>query len=378
MKKVNILFLIIFVLIIFGGGIKPYLSQNQNNYRENRTAYQIPQFSVKSFLNGDFQNNYELALADQLPLTSIMKLVEKTIALEEKNIYFSFQDQGYHYLDNGIYLYKNNLVYNTYSFDNIKAKLDAKIENYDNILKDKNNIYLYYIEKDTDIDFTNNAKLNAYEYIKDNINSNIKTQKFTINNFTEFQDYFYKTDHHWNYKGSYKAYLDLVNLLNLSEPIKYQKEICLNSRVSGSKNTLIGGSLIFRENLCYYDFANLNYDVYINDKLQQSYTNKQEIIKNNPSKTTYAEFYGMDYGLIEFDYHHPERENLLIIGESYDNAINDLISSHFNKTYNVDLRKFETEMGYKFDFNNFITANDIDKVLLIGNIDYFTSDAFML
>ena len=53
-----------------------------------------------------------------------------------------------------------------------------------------------------------------------------------------------------------------------------------------------------------------------------------------------------------------------------------LLASHFNNTYSIDLRNYERENDKKFDLLNYIDVNDIDKILLIGNRDYFLLKTF--
>ena len=69
---------------------------------------------------------------------------------------------------------------------------------------------------------------------------------------------------------------------------------------------------------------------------------------------------------------------ILIVGESYDNALLKLLASHFNKTYSIDLRNYERENNKKFNYLEYLNDNNIDKVLLIGNKDYFTMSEFNL
>ena len=376
-KIVNFLFSFIVILFLGVGFIKPILKPIDYNYRENRYAYQLPKFSKESFANGDFQNEYELALSDQIPLAANMKLVEKTISLIEKEVYYWNRKDTYNNMG-GMYLFNDNLVYYHKDLSQIKSKIDTKVKNFNSVIKDKNNVYLYYIEKDTDINFENNQKNGEYEYLEEQLGKDFKITKFSINSLKEFKNYFYRTDHHWNYKGSYKAYTELVKFLNLDNPIKNDVEKCLNSTLSGSKSAVIGGSVMFREKFCYYDFDIPKYKIYINNELQKNYTDRDYYITNNPFSVGYAGFYGNDYGLLEFDFNNPSKGNLLIIGESYDNAINELLASHFNKTFNVDLRHYENDIGKKFDYNEFINENNIDIVLFIGNTDFYTSSNFML
>lgn len=382
-KKANIddkLFIFLFFLIIAGGFIKPLIMPHKIIAAENRTANIIPTFSLSGFKEKTYQNNYEKAYADQIPLASKMKIGIKTINLSAQKIYYSFlRKNEYHKLKGSVYLYNNNLVYTKYNFDKISKSLENKANNINSVADSLNDVdfYLYYIEKDTDINFEDNTKLNAYEYIKSNLSNKIKSDKFAINNFEGFQEYFYKTDHHWNYKGSYKGYVEIVKLLGIDNPLNYKEEVCLKSVMSGSKAGSIGGAKIFKEIFCAYTYDLPEHKTYINGK-EQNYGSYKSVLKNEPETISYGIYYGWDNGLLEFDYNIPGKDNLLIIGESYDNAINELLASHFNKTYNIDLRAYEKDMKKSFDIYEFIKDKKIDKVLLVGNIDFYTSNTFLL
>ncbi len=381
MKKLfNLLFICSFCIILLCGFIKPLLKPNSINYTEKRTANLLPKFTQESFLNGSFQNQMELAYSDQIPLANTLKIFEKTLDILLKKIYYNNSPKDTYINLSGVYQYNDNLVYSKYNFAGISANLDEKIENINNVVSNLKNIdfYLYYIEKDTDIDFTDNSKLNAYEYLQENLNSKIVSNKLSINNFNEYANYFYKTDHHWNYKGSYKAYSEIMSILSNDKPIKYDEEICLNSTMSGSKASQIGGTLFYKEQFCAYTFNLPEHDIYSNNIKVENYGNYKNLIQNNPPTISYADYYGWDAGLLEFDYHNSSKENLLIIGESYDNAINELLASHYNHTYNVDLRNYLSETGEKFDIYKFIKEKNISKVLLIGSIDYYASNTFKL
>ena len=93
---------------------------------------------------------------------------------------------------------------------------------------------------------------------------------------------------------------------------------------------------------------------------------------------SYGAFYGGDDGEIIFDTGRTDRGNLLVIGESYDNAILKLLASHFDRTYSVDLRYYRNYMGSDFSLGDYLRRNNITKVLLIGNVDYYISPDFAL
>ena len=77
-------------------------------------------------------------------------------------------------------------------------------------------------------------------------------------------------------------------------------------------------------------------------------------------------------------YKRQDRENVLVIGESYDNAILKLLASHFGRTYSVDLRYYRNYLGSDFSLSDYLRRNSITKVLLIGNVDYYISPDFAL
>ncbi len=376
-NSVDIIFLFIISMILLGGFIKPIINPVDINYIENRNTNKLPILTAKTFSNNKFQNNLELALADQIPLAHYMKLVNKTLFLLTKINYFNFNNNAKN-LGEGLYLMDNYLIYYPKDLESNKKNIDLKMNNYNNIADKYKNIdfYLYYIEKDTDINFQNNDKLGIYEQIEGLLNSNINSFKFNINNFDDFKKYFYKTDHHWNYQGSYKAYKELLDLLKINDnPIEPLYDKCLGFW-SGSKARSLGGQLLFKENFCVYNFNFPKHDTYINNS--QIYYNYSYNLENYTNEISYAGFYGADKGLIKYDYYNEDRDNLLIIGESYDNAINELLASHFNKTYNVDLRNYENDIGEKFNFEEFVTVNEVDKVLFIGNIDFYIMDTFLI
>ena len=58
-----------------------------------------------------------------------------------------------------------------------------------------------------------------------------------------------------------------------------------------------------------------------------SHGEKEKFILENPTETRYGDIYGWDKGLIKFDNKNHKKENILVIGESFDNPIVELISN---------------------------------------------------
>ena len=383
-SKIDKTFLFIIIVILVGGLLNTIFNSDDINYYENRSAYKMPKLSIKSIINKSFQDKVELSFSDQIPLAVPMKKVYNFSNNIITNVVadIAFRNNcANRYIQLGSNTVSfgcdKNLVYYQSFVSYSKDDYDKRINNINEVIEKSNaDIYIYYIEKDTDIDFTDNSKSDIYDYLKDNINTD-NIYKFEINNFKEFKDYFYKTDHHWNYLGSYKAYTELVNILTDDTPLKYTDEICLNSNFSGTKAGFSGATHFYKEKFCAYKFDYPQYDIYINGK--KSDYGKEEYYFTNPNeKTSYGGFYGWDDGEIIFDNHDISKDNILLLGESYDNAILKLIASNFNKTFSIDLRNYERENGKKFNYLEYLKENNIDKVLLIGNRDYFIMEEFNL
>lgn len=383
-KIIDNIFTIFVFLILIVGLLNTILNSDDINYYENRTAYRMPKLSISKIFDKTFQDDVELAFSDQIPLATTMKkgynflhnITTNTVAdIEFKN------NCSNRYIQLGestvSYGCDKNLVYYPSYISHNKEVYDSRISSINKTLSNTMiDTYIYYIEKDTDIDFTTNKKSDIYDYLKENINSD-KIYKYEVNSFDEFKDRFYKTDHHWNYKGSYLAYTQLVKILTSDEPLNYKDEVCLNDNFSGSKANFSGTTHLYKEKFCVYKFEFPKYDIYINGE-RKDYGNQDYHIKNPQENVSYGSFYGYDDGEIIFDNHDNSKENILIVGESYDNAILKLLASHFNKTYSIDLRNYERENNKKFNYLEYLNDNNIDKVLLIGNKDYFAMSEFNL
>ena len=374
-KIINYLFLIICVLIIIGGFIKPIIKPIIDNKDENRLANQLPKFDIKSFFNKTLQDEYEKAYSDQIPFASRMKTVKKTVDLFSKIKYlYLFDNHYYKYL--GEYCLVDDILLNEYrKLEDIKSVLDERINNINYVQSTLKNvdIYLYYVDRFFDINFENNNKSKLYEYIVDNIN-NVKSSRLKIDNLEEYKKYYYRTDHHWNYVGAYTGYKEIISMIKKDDAIVPIKDtICLDSVFNGSTARAVGGVYYFNEKFCAYDFTLPQHETYINDKKVDSYGEYEKLKNNKPKQIRYGDWYGYDFGVVSFDYHN-NKENLLVLSDSFDNAMIELLASHFNRTYTVDLRHYEYDMKEVFNISNFVKKRNIDIVLFLGTNSYFTDE----
>lgn len=375
---IDMFFVFSILAFMFCALAKSILKPNEIVDSENRYANRYNKITIKDYLTGDLQTNFEETLSDQIIFSSKLKsannLLDGIIVKTSLDMLADNENLDYYNLGS-IYSYgKDALVYYPYVLDNYTDELMNKVEMLNKTMSEYPEVeyYFYYIEKDTDINFKNNSKLMAFEYLQENLNSS-NVFRFEINNFEQFKQYFYKTDHHWNLEGSYKAYEELLSIFEIDNPKIPNGIDCFNNKYIGSK--AMSFSTLFNEELCYY---NINYDeinTYING-VEGQYGFQGGEVDNNIAYPAYHTYYGFDRGEVIFDSNDDSKENILIIGESFDNAIVRLLAEKFNITSSIDLRHYERDMGNKFNYEEYLKEYNIDKVLFIGNINYWVSDEF--
>ena len=382
---------------------------------ENRTSNLYPEWQDSLWIEGEYQQKVNDAVADQLPLVMHTKknfywLRNGVLNNVQKRLYPNYTDYYVH-VRNGIYLYGDKdspyLLYKPNKLDeknrgNFQA-MAKKIN--DAALRHQNKaFYVYYIERDFDIRYDTKKRTGIYEFLKENL---LLAQNhiacFKVRDFEEYKRYFYQTDHHWKYTGSYKGYKDVFYLLNLDkEGEKLIKpavpdlsygvpDDCPPKLVDGYKPVLI--SRLYHESKCratgtsdkFYDkFYVYTFDytpmkIIINGE-KGEYGKQEEFLKNKDMaleyNLKYGLFYGGDEGEIIFDTGRKNRPSILILGDSFDNAILKLIAGHFNKMYSIDLRHYEKKMGKPFFIDEYMKTHKIDKVLFIGNQGFFEQKEF--
>jgi len=259
----------------------------------------------------------------------------------------------------------------------------SKTENYNKIVDNypELNYFCYYIETYADIDFINGEISHDVvdAFFKD-LDPRIKTSALYINSPKEYQQYFYKTDHHWNVEGQLQGYKDVIGL------VKGNYEPILDIRILPIGDLKYNGSRsrTLNDFTTKDDFKILKSDLgdftsYINYE-EAPYGRKEDYIAGDYSEATGFNYYGDcnggDYGIVSFDFEQPDKGNLICYVESFSNPIKTFIASHYNKAYFIDVRHYESTMGNSLDFGDFVTEHEIDDVLFLGSYKFYMTTIF--
>jgi len=391
-RIINAVFISLVLIFLSAGLLKTAFFPNDINKLENRKANKLPTLSLSAFLDGSYQGGVRDALSDQVFFAENMKELYNKVnsafvklsvssaasstVMSEVREYIKVDDMN---------LYGENydhILYNPTVFEWVVDMLNVNIEGFNGIISalPETDFYLYYVEKETDINFVTGEKSGIFEYLSENINIPAEREaRFEVSDFAEFSKCFYRTDHHWNQEGSYRGYIQLLDLLGINEKaIEKGEKIKLSGSFAGSKTQSPGVSS-FKEDFYAYKLSYPEMTITQNGEETKDFGMQSEYFEKKADlpHVTYGNFYGGDMGEIIFDTGNTEKDSILIVGESYDNAILKLLASHFYKTYSIDMRFYNAYMGKDFNISEYVKQHSIDKVLLIGNIDFFINEEFI-
>lgn len=388
---------------------------------ENRSLKYFPKLSSESLLDCSFQTEIEDALVDQILMGERFKskynslknknlnIVVDTLKifksepqdLEEKdkknsdeevivdNTYPEDFEFSLEIIPRGENIFEieqsNHLIFLKRDIEILKPLLKLKADNYNKLVENYPDISFHsnYIEIDEDIDFTN-GEINheLIKYFHSQLDPSIKKSALYLNHPSQFQKYFYKTDHHWNAEGQIEGYKGIMrNLKGKDEELLDIEVIPIEGiKYNGYKSRRIDSYKIYDE----FEIVTAklpDYKTYINGK-EKDYGAKKDFIEGNFKREKGGNYYGDanggDFGVVKYEFNNEKEKNLLVFIDSFSNPIKELVASHYNNTYYIDFRDYENAYGKKFDFGDFVKENDIDQVLFSGYIASYANDLFLV
>ncbi len=263
--------------------------------------------------------------------------------------------------------------------------LDNKIAQYEMIIDlfPDLNFYAFYLEL---IQYSEHNPMNkeypdvdagkALEYFVANKPAELKLEILPLTSFKDQIDYYYRTDHHWNVLGVMTGYERIYKMLAKN----YRDISSMNkpTRIHTFEDIEFVGT--WARELGYeaapepfkvgvYDLP--PYKVYDSSGNELDYGRKEEYFNGEYGEDFYTDhyvdYYGVDdVGYLEYISQNGAERNLLIIGDSFTNAIEPLLASHYNHTYCIDIRRLP---DYDFSMSEFTAEHEVDDVLFLGGAE---------
>ncbi|MGA3673683.1 DHHW family protein [Lysinibacillus agricola] len=207
-----------------------------------------------------------------------------------------------------------------------------------------------------DAGIANNARL--HELVTAAGVDNIRLYDEMKNDFSAERN-FYKTDHHWTMRGAYAGYEALMETMSVRlgetiEPIPYEEAntYCLPNKFAGSWNKILYMTVDNHDEICYNEPASFAtqftiYDGTIEDGVTAPYESVYGRAKQMSPDTVvnYADAYSRDFAeltIVNNDY--DSDKHVVVIKDSYFNAIQFHVASHFKKLTVLDLRYLDKDV----------------------------------
>ena len=352
------------------------------SYLEGSTLQTRPKFTIKSFAEGTFQTNFEKWLGSKVPKRdSVILFNAKTqfevISIANRIFDFgcipTFFGSGYSYKKNTDFIYPTILTKTqklATSLTNAANAINEFKKSESGItltvaLADRSSMSDANPTKSLVSNPTNNSFI--YSNFYTNLDSEITIVDLSYSKSEDYEQDFFKTDHHWNIKGATKAYTKIMNQAypNLETTI-FEKSVEYTSPSFNGANARRSLKLVdVQDRVSDYLLDASDLSIKIDGKTssiqdvchQEKYESSQFSI--NSFTNRYGEYFHDDKAKIEFNSENHTKRNLLIIGDSYSNNCERFFAKSFDKTIAIDLRYS------KEDLHSLISDNKITDVLLL-------------
>lgn len=359
MKKNYLLYSFVIVIILFT--IVSLISGDKEfSELENRKLKTNVKFTIKNFLDGSFQEDYESYINDQFPLR------DNWISLKSMNEYILGKIEN------------NGIIYG--SDEELFEKFDSLDEE-----KLKNNIGAINNFAETYYDKVSLMIIpSSYEIYKENLpmGSPIILQEELINkiyNFSTFSNnidvmkelldnknsyIYYKTDHHWTTYGAYLAYCKFIDSINGNKVnLENFKEVELPN-FYGTYYSKAKPFNIEPDIMTYYDFNNLTMEI-VGDKIYDSiYDYSKETLRDK-----YSLFlYGNNPLTIIKNKDIKNNKKILVIKDSFGNSLVPFLTQNYEEVHVIDLRHFSSKLS------SYLQENDFEDILIVYNFINLATD----
>ena len=403
--SVKIIIFIVAMALFFVIGLAFFLRPTVSD-TEKRELTKFPDFTVESFLSGEWTSQVSLWFADTYPLREGMiganQAIEEIYGIKGEqvisggdaddipdkpvsgDVVFNPTDDGGGEKVQGMYV-NGDTAYQLYAFNQqnsdsyvslinkFASQVEGKAEVYDMIVP------LHYqiaLSKDTAKKYGASDCEEAISYMYSAMSDGINKVDVMPNMLRHNTEYlYYRTDHHWTARGAYYAYEAFCSAKGITPT-------ALNSyrrlQFDGFLGTLYSEAKQPAAMKGNPDYVEAFVPKGINEeKVYDSQGNKiaeYAIVYTKADKYTagnkYLAFIGGDHPLIEI--HNPninDGSSIVVVKESYGNAFVPFLVDSYEHVYVIDYRHWSGNLA------DFVTSKGIDDVLFLNVVNVTSTSA---
>ncbi len=360
-KKITIS---LFLVTIFGLSLVTFATKDRDfSEMENRTLSEKPEFSSEKLLSGEFADDLETYLSDQLVLKDyFVMLKNNSDLLSGKDIL------GDVYYTNGRYI--RNFDENTEQITKNLLFINNWIST-NELSQDKVSFVLIPTASYVYNEFMPESSLsdkedNTFTLVEEGFDGKFVSLKDSFEG-SKSKDIYYKTDHHWTMDGAYLGYSDMMQALGKNAVSMDEfKEIKLEDEFFGSLHSQAPLFNADGDEVILYDYKDLDYIITYESEgyIRNSYICEDKF----DIKDKYTALFGGNYGRLTITNNdNPDGEKLIIFKDSYANSLIPYLISQYSVIEVIDLRYTAIRPGFyddKTDYN----------VMFIYNTDFINTD----
>ena len=366
------------------------LDKNRS-YLEGKEYARFPEASYAAFVSSDLQSGVESFVSDRMPLRDNLLLLNAawqrgliwiSACAHDFAVYPTFYGSSYAYDSDNDALYAI-----------LEDATQGSIEQYESAAEaysdfaarhTEQNFYFYRVDR---LSSSSNNPTNELQ--NESINSEFLSNHFfnrlanieIIDGLLDGQDesleVFFRSDHHWNGIGAYRAYVDILasmrpeySPVTPNEEVHYLKPEFQGSCARASLCPVNHGDLIHD-----YVIDMSDYQVFIDgvetsaQSLQHTDRYEKGEWSNDPFTNRYSEYWHTDYALIEVNNLSSNSGNsLLIVRDSFSAPLERYFADNYSTVYALDPRHSETSI------EEFLYEHDVDDVLFLMGSTTFPTD----
>lgn len=332
-------------------------SENENRYLE-----QLPKFSFENLFEGKFTADFEDYVTDQFAFrdswTSLKARTELLIGKDENK---------------GIFLCEGERLIEAFEKPNMDD-VDFSLSSIESLTqKSSADVYFALIPSAAEIHSDmlpkgapNHSQKELIDYSYSAVSANTVDMYSALSAHKD-KKIFYRTDHHWTSLGAYYGYTAVCEAMGIEpRPLSDYTEKVVSDSFLGTTFSSSGFAWVQPESISTYveqgDAVITNYpsgsavegSLYVESFLEV--------------KDKYSYFYGGNTPLLTIETGNTELPSLLIIRDSYMDALSPFLFEHFSAIHIVDLRYYKTSL------NAYTSQHNIDNILVCYSVPNFATD----
>lgn len=369
-------------------------ADKQSIEKENRVMSTVPPINSDTVFSGEFAEGFESFIGDNIGYRSSFTRLANNIdsvkgfPLREGQIVSTNKDIGTGTVQKQTLLVADNAIMEMFMKNTEQEKrYAAAVNSYAHKLPE--NIKIFNMLVPTKLEFCEPI----YKNLQDSQKTAIESAYSMLDNSvtavdaygaleSKAEEYIYfRTDHHWTQLGAYYAYCEFM---------KAEGGIAVNKddfEMNEIPNFL--GSLSDRVNLSevsaqpdtieWYDVDETNgIKISMHDTDENGELTNYKGVMYERTKTEYAFFFGSDHPVVEMtNTDNPDGKILVVLKDSYSNALAPWLIKNYNKVILVDPRIYKEKLNLILDeyspdemliVNYIFTTNFPDYCLLLENM----------